>query len=144
RVESYAPAMVDCTERMVESWRDGEVLDIVAAMMQLTMTIAGRTLLGIDVGTQFSEVARCLEAVMYDFLARFGAALPLPDWLPTPRNLRLKWTIGRLDAIIQRLIDERRAAAGGAAAGDFLSLLLHARDEESGQGISDRQIRDEV
>jgi cytochrome P450 len=81
---------------------------------------------------------------MYDFLARFGAGVPLPDWVPTPRNLRLKRTIARLDRIIQRLIDERRSTAGGAAGGDFLSLLLHARDEESGQGISDRQIRDEV
>jgi cytochrome P450 len=142
RVESYAPAMAECTQRLLDRWRDGEVHDIVPAMMQLSMAIAGRTLLGIDVGDQFSEVARCLDAVMHDFLARFGAALPLPPWVPTPRNLRLKFTIRKLDRILQRLIDERRAA--GAGGGDFLSLLLNAKDEEDGQGIADRQIRDEV
>jgi cytochrome P450 len=142
RVESYAPVMAHSVQRLIEAWREGQTHDIASAMMQLTMTIAGRTLLGIDVGDRFSEVARCLETVMYDFLARFGAALPLPRWIPTPRNLRLKWTIARLDRIVQQLIDERRSAGPGGS--DFLSLLLHARDEEDGQGISDRQIRDEV
>jgi cytochrome P450 len=142
RVEGYVPAMAECTERMLRDWRDGQTLDIAAAMMHLTMSIAGRTLLGIDVGERFNEIARLLETVMYDFLARFGAALPLPHWLPTPRNVRLKRTVAKLDRIIQRLIDERRAA--GAEGGDFLSLLLNARDEEDGSRLSDRQIRDEV
>jgi cytochrome P450 len=142
RIEGYAPAMAECTAQMLAGWDDGEVRDVVAAMLQLTMTIAGRTLLGIDVEQRFSEVARCLDAVMHDFLARFGAALPLPAWFPTPRNLRLKGTVRRLDQILQQLIDQRRAE--GAAGNDFLSLLLNARDEEDGKGISDRQIRDEV
>src|SRR5437763_12460825 len=43
RVESYAPAMVDCTERMVDRWRDGEERDIGRAMLELTMPSAGRT-----------------------------------------------------------------------------------------------------
>jgi cytochrome P450 len=142
RVESYTPAMIECVERLIAPWRDGQTIDIVAAMMQLTMSIASRTLLGIDVGSQFREVESCLDDVMQDFLYRFRAALPLPPWLPTPRNLRLKATIRKLDCILQELIDERRAA--GVVGNDFLSLLLHARDEDDGRGISDRQIRDEV
>jgi cytochrome P450 len=62
--------------------------------------------------------------------------------MPTPRNIGLKRTIRRLDQILQQLINERRAA--GAGGSDLLSLLLEARDEDDGQGISDRQIRDEV
>jgi cytochrome P450 len=142
RVESYTPAMVECTARLLDEWHMGEVRDVVPAMMRLTMNIAGRTLLGIDVGDRFSEVADCLENVMFDFLARFGAAVPLPYWMPTPRNFRLKQTISRLDRILQQLIDERRSE--GALGNDFLSILLSARDEEDGRGIPDRQIRDEV
>jgi cytochrome P450 len=142
QVESYAPVMAECTERLLDEWKPNEVRDIGPAMMRLTMTIAGRTLLGIDVSDRFREVSHHLETVMYDFLARFGAAIRLPQWLPTPRNLRLRHAIGRLDRILQQLIEERRAA--GAVGGDFLSLLLHARDEEDGLGISDRQIRDEI
>jgi cytochrome P450 len=142
RVESYAPAMVECTERLMDEWQDGGTYDVGPAMMRLSMTIAGRTLLGIDVSERFREVSRCLETVMYDFLSRFGSALVLPYWMPTFRNVRLKSAIRKLDRILQQLIDERRAT--GAGGGDFVSLLLNARDEEDGQGISDRQIRDEV
>jgi len=142
RVESYAPAMVECTQRMLDQWRDGEQRDVARAMVELTMAIAGRTLLGIDVGARFDEMTRHLRVVMFDFLARFGAAVPLPYWMPTIRNLRMKHTVRKLDRILQQLIDQRRAAGGGG--GDFLSLLLNAKDEEDGRGISDRQIRDEV
>ena len=142
RVESYAPPMVECTERMLSGWSAGQIHNIHQSLMQLTMTIAGRTLLGIDIEEQFSRLSRLLDDVMHDFLARFRAALPLPQWFPTPRNLWLKRTVAGLDRILQQLIDERRAA--GTAGGDFLSILMHARDEEDGQGISDRQIRDEV
>ncbi len=142
RVEGYAPAMVECTQRMLDQWRDGEQRDVARAMMELTMAIAGRTLLGIDVGKRFGEVTRHLRVVMFDFLARFGAAVPLPYWVPTLRNLRLRYTIGKLDRILQRLIEQRRTE--GAGGGDFLSLLMHAKDEEDGRAISDRQIRDEV
>ena len=142
RVESYTAAMADCTEHLMADWRAGETVEMAAAMMRLTMTIAARTLLGIDISGKFKEVADCLEAVMYDFLARFGASIPLPYWMPTPRNLRLRRTIRRLDCVLQQLIDDRRAA--GTMGNDFLSILLQARDEDDGTGISDRQIRDEV
>ncbi len=142
RVESYAPVMVECTQRMLDQWREGETRDVARAMMELTMAIAGRTLLGIDVGERFNEVTGHLRVVMLDFLARFGAAVPLPYWVPTIRNLRMRRTVGKLDHILQRLIEQRRTE--GAGGGDFLSLLLNAKDEEDGQGISDGQIRDEV
>jgi cytochrome P450 len=142
RVESYAPAMADCTARLLDGWHAGQTVDMHQAMMQLAMQIAGRTLLGIEVGERFSEVARCLETVMHDFLGRFRAAVPLPFWLPTPMNLKLKATIRQLDRILLQLIDERRKA--GAAGDDFLSLLLAARDEDDGRGLTDRQVRDEV
>ncbi len=142
RVESYAGVMLESTERMLTTWHGGQTLDIVPQMLRLTMEIAGKTLLGIELGDRFDEITRCLETTMFDFLARFGAAGLIPSWVPTLRNLRLKAAIRRLDRILQELIDERRAA--GAGGGDFLSLLLHAKDEVDGQGISDRQVRDEV
>ena len=141
RVESYAPAMVDCTQRMLAGWHAGQTRDLHREMIELTMSIAGRTLLGIDVGERFDEVVSCLEGVMVDFLARFRSAVPLPFWWPSPANLRLKGTIRRLDAILQHLIEQRRATGGGD---DFLSLLLAARDEQDGRGLANRQVRDEV
>jgi cytochrome P450 len=142
RVESYGPAMVDATERMLSDWRTGETIELAPALHRLTMTIAARTLLGIDISGQFGEVARCLTTVLHDFLARFRAAIPAPYWMPTPRNIRLRRAIRRLDAILQELIDDRRKA--GSWGNDFLSILMQARSEDDGRGASDRQLRDEV
>jgi cytochrome P450 len=141
RIESYAPAMVESTQRLLSEWQPGEVRDVALDMNHLTMAISGRTLLGIDVSGRFGELMGLLDFTLRDFLARFGSALPLPGWVPTIRNLRMKATVRKLDYILQQLIDERRASGGG---GDFLSLLMAARDEEDGTALSDRQLRDEV
>jgi cytochrome P450 len=87
-------------------------------------------------------VVSCLQTVLHDFLARFRAAIPAPYWLPTPRNLRLRGAIRRLDGILQNLIEERRV--NNRWGDDFLSILMQARDEDDGKGASDRQLRDEV
>ena len=87
-------------------------------------------------------MTQCLEALLHDFLARFRSPIYIPFWLPTPANLKLKRTVSRLDRIIHALIDERRKE--GAGRGDLLSLLIQARDENDGSGMTDKQLRDEV
>jgi cytochrome P450 len=146
RLEFYSQAMVELTDRMLATWRNAEERDLAREMMQLTMGIAGKTLLGVDVGDRYREVVVCLEGVMRDFLARFRSPLPIPYWLPTPGNWWLKRTIRRLDRVLQQMIDERRAAIEGKGElrGDFLSLLITARDENDGQPLSNQQLRDEV
>lgn len=142
QIESYAPAMVSATCTFISDWQTGDVRNIHSEMMQLTMDIAGRTLLGVDATGQFGGVRESLEGVMEDFLARFRRAIPIPFWLPTPGNLRLKRHIARLHGILQKLIEQRRASS--TPSGDFLSLLIRARDEGDGSGLSDKQLRDEV
>ncbi|WP_425614692.1 cytochrome P450 [Anatilimnocola sp. NA78] len=146
RLEYYSLSMVELTRRMLSQWRVGEERDLAREMMQLTMAIAGKTLLGVDVGSRYGEVVECLEAVMRDFLARFRSPLPIPFWLPTFGNWKLKRTIRRLDSVLQQMIDERRAAieGHGELQGDFLSLLISARDENDGRPLSNQQLRDEV
>jgi cytochrome P450 len=56
--------------------------------------------------------------------------------------LRLQWAIRRLDAVVYRMIADRRHNAGER--GDLLSILLQAQDADDGSRMSDRQVRDEV
>src|SRR5262249_36544055 len=72
----------------------------------------------------------------------FNSFYPIPSWIPTPANLRMRKAVRRLDRIIYRFIDHRRR--GGTERGDLLSTLLHARDEEGGGRMTDRQVRDEA
>jgi cytochrome P450 len=63
--------------------------------------------------------------------------------LPLPSARRFVAARTRLDARVYRMLRERRAS--GLDCGDLLSMLLLAQDDEGdGQGLTDRQIRDEV
>src|SRR5215470_2303182 len=140
RVNSYAATMADYTEQMVEGWRDGEERDIHQEMMRLALRIVGKTLFDADVDGDAREVGRTLD-VLLKIAANFGRTVLIPLWLPTPRNLRAKRGVRRLERVIYRIIAERRAH--GRDSGDLLSTLLEVRDED-GSRMSDRQLRDET
>jgi cytochrome P450 len=142
RIESYGSIFVDHTERMLSAWRDGERRDLHRDMMKLTLGIVAKTLLDVDAGDESDLVSEAADAIMVDFNSRFLSAWPPPFWLPVPRNLALKRQVRRLDAIILKVIGQRRAERRDH--GDLLSLLVEARDESDRQGMTDRQLRDEV
>jgi cytochrome P450 len=142
RLASFAGEMVAAAERHLAGWAPGQAKEIDAEMSRLTLDVTGRTLFGADVTGDAADVGEAMRVLQRSFLALFTSLLPVPPWMPTPTNLRLRRAVRRLDAIIYRLIAERRATA--ADRGDLLSLLLAARDEEDGGGMSDRQVRDEA
>ena len=141
QVAGYADTMVEAAERAAAAWPDGATLDIHAEMMKLTLDIAGRTLFGADVSTEAAEVGDALDVILAGFDKQFDSRLPLPDSVPTPRQRRVRRAVRRLDALVYRMIAERRAATDDR--NDLLSLLLRARDED-GSRMTDEQLRDEV
>jgi cytochrome P450 len=68
--------------------------------------------------------------------------LPAPTWWPSRTNRRLRHAIAVLDRVVYDIIEARRRT--GEQPGDLLAILLLARDEETGAGMTDRQLRDEV
>jgi cytochrome P450 len=141
RIAAYAGIMVDRASRLARTWRDGEVRDVHEDMMRLTLDIVAQTLFGAEVGDHAEEVGEALEAVLAIVADPLELFVPLLKHLPTPKRRRFDRAVTRLDAIIYRLIEERRKA-GGAYADDLLSMLLHAQDED-GSRMSDKQLRDE-
>jgi len=141
RIAGYASTMVAAAERMLGSWQDGETRDVHQEMMKVTLEIAARTLFHAEVAGSARDVGEALEVVMDQYLARVDLAFLIPESWPTPGNLRFRKAVERLDRIIYGIIRERRAAAD--AGDDLLAMLLAARDDD-GQGMTDRQLRDEV
>jgi cytochrome P450 len=142
RINQYAQFMVEYTERMLESWRDGQVRDAQADMMRLTLEIVAQTLFGAQIGGETAAASEAMETLTRAFVARTGKLLTPPHWVPTPLNLRVERAIRRLERILETVVAQRRAS--GEDQGDLLSMLLHARDDETGRQMSDRQLRDEV
>ena len=141
RIAEYAKSMVSYGEQMRDEWQTGEVRDIDREMMRLTLQIVGKTLFNSDVNDEADEVGKSMTTLieLFNYLL-----LPYSEWLeklPLPQSKRFNNARDTLNAIIYKIINERRAS--NEDAGDLLSMLLLAQDEETGGGMSDEQIRDE-
>jgi len=146
RLAGYANVMVDATSQLLSRWGvdavAGKAVEIGPEMSRLALAIASRTLFDRDVsheadrvGKMFSDVGRYLEA-------RFNRPFTtLPSWVPTATNRRFKQAVGTLNELVLALIRERRAE--GRDHGDLLSMLMQARDEETGESMTDDQLRSE-
>jgi cytochrome P450 len=141
RLSAYGEVMVEETVRQLTKWRGGKNVDLAHEMMELTLAIAGRTLFGADVRGDAEDVSRGLELAMRSMAQSLGSPIQLGYEWPLPRHLKMRRAVKMLDAVVYRLIAEGRVR--GTDAGDVLSMLLLARDED-GSGLTDVQIRDEV
>ena len=149
RIAAYAQIMVDETRSYISTWNNGETRDIHQEMTQLTMPIALKTLFGSEL-QNMGVVSEALELTQSHFQKWIHILSMLPGWVPTPRLPGMTRAVAELDAIVYKLIADRRAS--GEDKGDLLSMLLRAQDEEAQEGsgdedgsaMTDRQIRDEV
>ena len=139
---AYGEVMVAQALGMVDGFADGQVREIGAEMAKLTLRIVVRTLFGSDLPREAEDIGPPMVAVLDAANQRMNNLLRLPSWVPTPRNIREKRAIARLDAILDSLIQARRGS--GEDRDDLLSRLLAAVDEESGARMSDRQLHDEM
>jgi cytochrome P450 len=142
QMPAYAAVMVTHTERMLATFRNGAVIDVGETMSKLTMGIVVKTLFGTDFTKEANEVAQLMGAVLEGANQRLNSPLSPPAWLPTKRHRRERRSLTRLDAMLVSMIDARRASTEHRQ--DLLSVLLAARDEDSQQQMSDRQLRDEM
>lgn len=141
RIAGYSQVMVDYTLSLIEPWQDGALLDLNREMMALTLAIVAKTLFNGEItpGTA-SEVGSALTEALH-LWDQVTLTNPLLDYLPTPKRIRWKRAIARLDAVVNQIIQGHKAK--GIDQGDLLSMLMAARDED-GSGMTDKQLRDEV
>ena len=146
RLAHYVATMVTCAEAALSRWAKaaerGEALALSREIMRLTRTILIRALFGAATGEEGARIDRAMETVLEFHEARIWSLFPLPTAIPTPANLRYRAALGSLNALVRSLI--RACRARGAPGEDLLSLLVFARDESTGEGMSEQQLRDEV
>jgi cytochrome P450 len=119
-------------------------VDLLAAMQNLALDIAGRSM--------FSLETRQYGAAMRRMLTEFGIRharlrlldMVLPPSIPTWRDLG-RWRFKRRwMALIDAIVEARLAAPASDTPRDLFDLLLAARDPETGAGFSREQLRDQA
>ena len=142
QLAAYGDVMVTHTLRMVESFADGEVREMASEMTKLTLEIVVSSLFGSELPPDARDIGRSMSAVMDAANYRVNRPLHIPAWVPTRRNRREKRVLAGLDSMLRTLVQARRESGGSRV--DLLSVLLAAVNEDSGVGMSDQQLRDEM
>ena len=146
RIATFADMMVELTLEMLAEWQGrsaaDDPLDIQSEMSRVTMKIITRTMFSDHLD---DEEARGVSDAIKDLnrhRLRLRDFIGLPEWLPRIPDRHVRAAVRTIDRTVNRLIAERRA--DGTDHGDLLSMLMLAEDEETGERMSDRQLRDEV
>jgi cytochrome P450 len=145
-VNSFIPAMIEAARRTRDRWAampSGAPLEANSEMMHLTFEIIMETMLS---GAGDVDTA-AVERSMSDFLESTSWAIALsalraPLWMPFPGKIRAERGQDYLRVFTARRVAERRAS--GERRDDLLSLMLDAKDPETGEGLSEPDIVDNI
>ena len=156
RIMGYADAIVGIAAANTAGWQAGDIVDANASMMVLSLEIIARTLFDTEVTEKVRGINDDTNAIMrlYNFLVAFPKLESFLH-LPIPGVMQFRRSLAQLDAVVDEMIQSRRAEMAngqGKDRGDLLSLLVASRYEAEADalpdapalGMTDRQIRDEV
>ncbi len=117
---------------MLERWqakaRSNEPINIAREMATLTLSITAKVLFGVELGERAGSVGQAVNMAA--------------DLLEKPRNPRFHNALQEVEQVVYAIIAERRKS--NEDSDDLLSIMLEARDEETGQGMDDLQLRNQV
>ncbi len=133
------------TETMLGAWetyvQEQRPLDIAQEMMHLTLHIVSSALFHSDISEQTRIFEQAFSEVNAFLLEYFNRPFP-PLRVPTPRNRHFWEALRTLDGVVYQILQQRRQSE--EKYDDLLALLMQAKDEETGEGMSDQQLRDEI
>ncbi|MBK1884483.1 cytochrome P450 [Luteolibacter pohnpeiensis] len=146
RLDAIFSMMVDraraYSDRLAET-RDG--IDVAPLFSQLTLEIISRAMFSTDVESDAAHVGSYIATLNEGALKtlRHPWRLLLPRKISTPftrHEFAARTSLNRM----VNLIIARRRAEGAEGHDDLLAMFLSACDEETGRGMTDLQLRDEV
>lgn len=144
-IRNYFELMMHSALAMAERWEalyrsKNVVFDLAAQMNEVSLEIAGRSLFSDGFDTASSDILRWTRVIN-----RYSAKLPIPIIsdlrFPSPTNLRLRATLSEYGQFLSGMIAQRRS---GETKGDLLDTLLAAKNDDTGEPMSDVEIAEEA
>jgi cytochrome P450 len=146
-IAGYAPIMTDVTEALLAKWDAlpaPRELDVAAEMMQATLHIISRAMFSSDSEEIVDAVESGVNQYQTSVRPRLLDFLHFPEWftnLVSP--LPTRGIFDEFDRKVDRLLTER-GRAPDAEPKDLLARLIAARDNETGGGMTAKEVRDQV
>lgn len=138
--------MVEQTQKCIdklEVYADTNLsFDLSKELYKLTLDIVNSTLFYNEVDNTTDTIYKLVSEGSEYITKRIDTPIQLPDWIPTPHKLREKKVLQTMDEVFYAVIDRRRKQ--DVQHEDLLSMLMDARDEETGETMSNQQLRDEI
>jgi pentalenene oxygenase len=143
KVRIYADIMQKLAMARIESWPYDQPIALKPEFVSLATTIATKSLFSTDLApVDVHLVERALPVLTRCVSMRALDPTGLLEKLPTPGNRHFNAIMADLDSLIYGIIAlYRRNERSG---NDLLSMLLLAEDAETGERMSDQQLRDEA
>jgi cytochrome P450 len=131
----------EATQPTLLSLKAEQIVMTRSLMMRITRDVIVRAIFSTSLGSSLPRVDEALQDIE-QFIAEIAIPIHLPLWVPTRVHRRFRAAVRSIDETLDRLIEARRREPQGS--GDLLSVLVRATDPETGVGMSNRQLRDEV
>lgn len=143
---AYADLMLQDAARLQERWTElaarKATVEIAEEMTSVTASIILRAMFSTQTIESIEKMKSAVETLIA-FTSERLASVPVPLWVPTEKNKRYLEARAMVNRSITELIAARRRMRPEEQPSDLLSRLMNARDEETGQSMSESLLRDE-
>ena len=145
KIAGLAGVMAQAARETADEWQtiaaNGRAVDVSEEMMRFTRTVVLRALLGADLGPFAAKVDEAWVVINQQVGESFWS-LGIAERFQRAKARRFEAARAMLRDAVDYVITARRRHPSDSA--DLLSMLLAARDEETGEGMTDEQLRVEV
>lgn len=141
-VRGFGGHMAQAAETVAAGWADGSTVDLDAECRRLTLRALGRSVLGVDLDEQAPELAAPMRIAQEYVTDRAFAPVRAPRWLPTPARRRARAASATLHRLANDILQACRADPERDA--PLVRGLIAATDPDTGRGMTDREICDEL
>ncbi|MBB1255454.1 cytochrome P450 [Streptomyces sp. OF3] len=144
RIARYSAVMSANAAAMSDRWREGQEIELEEEMARYAVETLAETLFSTDIGRPAVEAVRTnLPIVLKNLLLRAASPKAL-DRLPIRANRDFDEAAANLRRVIDEVVATARSTGHGDSHNDLLALLLAAQDSETGESLTDVEVRDEL
>lgn len=145
QVDAHTAAVGDAALALAHRWSalpPGKALDVVEEMMHLSLRMLGLMVFNTDVSSHAEAVGPAVRFGIEAMMPQGNLNDFIPRWAPTRFNRRIAHARRAIDTIVAKIIADHREAR--CEPSDVISLLLNARDPDTGAPMTQQEVHDEV